>query len=204
MRLSVPDLLYRLHELEHDCQVVAGVASSSQANLELPRVTIYRHSDGHALIQRHGLPESTRDALSIMDLDRADTDIAMVQSLLATDSPCSTVYSRVVYLFEEAPEPATAHLPVLRNGRWQVQVAGQVVSEAWSAAENEVAASVRVDTLPEFRGLGLAGAVTGAWIRQVLDSGRLAFYTHATGNAASAALARSLDALEIACGVKYH
>jgi hypothetical protein len=32
----------------------------------------------------------------------------------------------------------------------------------------------------------------------------LAFYTHATGNTASAALARSLGALEIACGVKYH
>jgi hypothetical protein len=204
MGLNAPELLYRLYELEHDCQVMAGVASSSQDNLELPRVTVYRHAEGHSLIQRHDLPDSTRVHLSLLDLERAITDPAIVQSLLANDSPCSTVYSRVVYVFERAPEPATLRPPTLVNGRWQVIIDGQVASEAWSSAKNHVSASVRVDTLPEFRGRGLAVSVAGAWVKHVLDSGRIAYYTHATGNAASAALARRLGALEIASGVKYH
>lgn len=204
MRLNAPELLDRLYELEHDCQVVSGVASSSQANLELPRVTVYRHAGGHSLIQRHGLPDSIRACLSSLDLDKAVTNPAMVQSLLTGDAPCSTVYSRVVYVFENAPIPVTMHPPALVNGRWRIVIDGQVVSEAWSSAENCVAASVRVDTLPEFQGRGLAAVVTSAWVKQVLDSGLLAFYTHATGNAASAALARKLGALEIAEGVKYY
>jgi GNAT superfamily N-acetyltransferase len=204
MRLKAPELLDRLFELEHDCQVVSGVACSSQANLELPRVTVYRHSGGMSLIQRDGLPESIRTRLSSLDLDRAATDTAMVQALLATDAPCSTIFARVVYVFENAPGLVELHQPALVEGRWTALVDGQVASEAWSSAENRVAASVRVDTLPEFRGRGLAAVVTAAWVKQVLDSRRLAFYTHAAGNAASAALARKLGALEIADGVKYY
>ena len=199
--LDAPELLTRLFELEHGSQVIDGIASASQAVSSVPRATYYVHDGGHILIVRRGLPAVVHSELEALEPQRAITAPGLVASILEQHGPCEEVYSRTVHVFTHVPD---VDGPVARSqdGRWCVQVDGQIVSEAWSAAENELAASVRVDTLRAFRGRGLAGNVVAAWVHQILESGRTPFYTHAIDNHASAALARKLGAVEIARGVK--
>ena len=199
--LDAPELLTRLFELEHASQVTGGVASASQVDSSVPRATYYVHAGGHTLIVRDGLPAGLRADLQALDPQHALAEPQMVASILERHGHCEAVYARTVYVFTQVPD-VRGPVATGRAGCWYVEVDGQVASEARSAAENELAASVRADTLPAFRGRGLAGIVVAAWVQQMLGAGRTPFYTHAIDNPASAALARKLGAIEIARGVK--
>jgi RimJ/RimL family protein N-acetyltransferase len=69
---------------------------------------------------------------------------------------------------------------------------GQVVSVCHSARSTSRGAEAGVETTPEYRGRGYAGAAVAVWARAVLAEGRLPLYSTQWTNAASRAVARKL------------
>ena len=67
-----------------------------------------------------------------------------------------------------------------------------VVSVCFSARSGPRAAAAGVDTLPDFRQRGYAAAVSAAWARAMVASGRLALYSTGWENLASQGVARRL------------
>lgn len=68
-----------------------------------------------------------------------------------------------------------------RLGPWAMAVQGQrVTSICHTPAHSAVAADAGVWTDPDFRGRGLAAAVTVAWFRLISAGGRTAFYSTAS------------------------
>lgn len=96
------------------------------------------------------------------------------------------------YTFGSLPKVAPVDgLRRLEPEKWEVQG----VSWAWSSRSNARAAELAVETEAEHRRKGYARAATAAWAREVLDAGKVAFYSHDVENHASAALAKSLGVL---------
>jgi predicted GNAT family acetyltransferase len=69
---------------------------------------------------------------------------------------------------------------------------GRIVSACESVRENEEAGECTVYTLPAYRGRGYGRQVTAAWGRGLLRQGKVASYSHLTGNRGSERLARRL------------
>jgi len=69
--------------------------------------------------------------------------------------------------------------------------------------ENETAAEAWVQTLPEFRRRGYARQVTAAWAHDLLQIGKIPFYSHSMGNVASQGVARSLKLIPFVDSVSY-
>ena len=86
---------------------------------------------------------------------------------------------------------------------------GSSFDEASSAApdseleESKQAAELAVETAPGYRRLGYARQVVAAWASHVLGEGKVAFYSHEVGNAASEALAHSLGVVQYAVVTTY-
>lgn len=79
----------------------------------------------------------------------------------------------------------------------------KAVSVAFSSRPGEHGAEAGVETLAEYRGRGYAGAVVAAWADSVRGSGRIAFYSAATENAASLAVGRRLGGAPYAALAHY-
>ncbi|MDW5596408.1 GNAT family N-acetyltransferase [Conexibacter stalactiti] len=75
---------------------------------------------------------------------------------------------------------------------------GAVVSGCYSARLTGAGAEAGVDTLPAFRGQGLAAAVVDAWRVAIARSGRTPLYSTSYDNAASQAVARRLGLVQYA------
>jgi GNAT superfamily N-acetyltransferase len=197
--MDVQGHIATLFELEHETMPFNGVVGHSGTGRDVPRVTIYRHSGGHITFFRDDLPDAMRASILESGVEHAIDDTETVTATLAS----KLVLPRTTYYFDPAPELRDEPEAILCDERWMILVDGVVACEAWTAGENEVAATIRVDTLPEFRGRGYARQATAAWVAHVLRAGITPYYTHATDNHASRSLARSLGAVEFAIGVKY-
>ncbi len=92
---------------------------------------------------------------------------------------------------------------VQQGGNYQIEVAGQAVSRAWTWFESDEAAELVVEALPDFRRHGYARQVAAAWAAGVMQAGRVAFYSYLADNEGSAALARSLGVVEYATWIAY-
>jgi len=68
----------------------------------------------------------------------------------------------------------------------------RIVSACVSMRENETCGEAWVYTVPEYRKQGFAQKVVRAWARNLIDAGKVPFYSHEIQNAASASLARKL------------
>jgi RimJ/RimL family protein N-acetyltransferase len=78
-------------------------------------------------------------------------------------------------------------------GPWAAAVeAGSVVATCFCSRLTPLAAEAGVWTQPDHRRRGYASAVTAAWVAQVLETGRIAFYSTSRDNLASQGLAARL------------
>ena len=68
----------------------------------------------------------------------------------------------------------------------------KIVSACVSTRENNFCGEAWVYTDPEYRSQGFAQKVVGAWAASLLSAGKIPFYSHKTGNTASARLASKL------------
>ena len=187
-----------LFELEHETTPVNGVVGHSGAGRDVPRVTLYRYAAGHTTYFRYDLPDALRTAILALGVEHAINDPETVKTTLAS----ALVLPRTTYYFDRMPDVRDELEATLYDGRWVILVDDVIACEAWTVGENGVASTVRVDTLPEFRGRGYARQATAAWAANVLRAGMIPYYTHATDNLASQSLARSLGAVEFATGLK--
>jgi hypothetical protein len=92
--------------------------------------------------------------------------------------------------------PAEHPLAVARNA------AGEIVSVCHSARASERGAEAGVETVPGYRGLGLAGEVVLVWATGLLAEGRTPLYSTQWSNRASRAVARKLGLIQF--GEDYH
>ena len=101
--------------------------------------------------------------------------------------------------------PELDELPVFtweRDG-WVIKVHGRVVSKTISVRENTDCAEAYVETHPDFRNRGYGRQTLTAWARDILNSGRVPFYSYLQNNRASAALASKLGVVRFADVIAY-
>jgi predicted GNAT family acetyltransferase len=84
-----------------------------------------------------------------------------------------------------------------------VDIEGLAAAEAWSARSTDESAELAVETRPEYQRRGYGRQVCAAWANDQLDTGRIAFFSHAVENVASAALAKSLGVRHFMDNVNY-
>lgn len=166
---------------------------------DIARFLVARRADDYATYFRHDLPPSLRTALAALPPALAFEDHAAVQRLLAQYAPYGEVVCFKSYVFPErltpAPSPLVVRLPQPnRPGqtRFGVVVGERLVGACESARENERCAEAWVWTLAEFRRRGYARQAAAAWGQALQGQGKVPFYSHKVGNAASEAVARSL------------
>lgn len=75
---------------------------------------------------------------------------------------------------------------------YTIEREGRVVSACVSARENEQCGEAWVYTDAAYRNQGFAQKVVKAWARDLIEKGKVPFYSHARANVASASLARKL------------
>jgi len=165
--------------------------------------SISRHAGGHVRYYRYDLPRKVRLQIEELDPEVALQDDEAVRRILERYTSCDSVFAGKGYHFARPPSPEECPDAVYREGCYVILVDGKPVSWAWTADESEQAAELAVETLPKYRRRGYARQVVVAWATHVLEEGKVAFYSHEVGNAASEALAHSLDVVQYAAVTTY-
>jgi hypothetical protein len=144
--------------------------------------------------------------------------VSRISGPLSRIAPVSAVYAGPAYRFPERPATPDGLVPVTRDnagvltgdlaGLRAVLEArrpcfaavrdGRAVSVCYSSRRSTRAAEAGVETLPAYRGQGLAGAVTAAWAAAVQGEGLLPLYSTSWDNLASQAVARKLGLIQYA------
>lgn len=177
--------------------------------------------------QRAGLQEALSCEPVIGDLgemERRPPVLSGIRALLAQERPTSAEYRGPAFLFPDPLSLVTGSAELLRDSRsartvpelaWVRAVTpaehplsvarnscGEVVSVCHSARATAGGAEAGVETAPDYRGRGLAGAVVLGWAAAVRAEGRLPSYSTQWTNHASRAVARKLGL--ILYGEDYH
>jgi hypothetical protein len=178
----------------------------------IPRFYVAELAGGIARYYRDDVPAGTRAELAALPAECARDDHAAVQRILAQDAPCTNIWAGVSYYLPDgvvgpAEYPDVVALdcsrraeierfdPEMTSFGWPVYVVrrdGQIVATCVSTRETERAGEAWVQTTPAHRGQGYARQVTAAWGDALRKEGKVAFYSHALDNAASAGVARTL------------
>lgn len=161
------------------------------------------HSGGCERFFRYDLPVPIREKLSRLEPEQALYDYELVKGILAKDRPCKDVWGGKGYVFRNSPDPAEFPDVVQHEGAFVIITEGKSVASAWSQEQNDKAAELAVEVLPQYRRRGYARQVSAAWANDVMQSGRIAFYSHLHNNTASEALARSLEIVQYAVSAGY-
>jgi hypothetical protein len=180
-----------------------GLLVPFPGSIEQARFIVYRHAEGYVEYFRHDLPRPIREQIAALPTEQALSDHQAVKHLLATDAPCEEMWTGKSYVFATLPGPGDFPDAIWEVGRYVVVVAEKPVSWAWSARENDRAAELAVETAPPFRRRGYARQTAAAWGHHVLKRGKVAFYSHASDNLASEALAQSLGLVQFATAAAY-
>jgi RimJ/RimL family protein N-acetyltransferase len=154
--------------------------------------SVGRHETGYVRFFRHDVPLDVRRRIEALDPEVALRDHEAVRQILGRCASCDRVFTGRAYYFAHTPSREDFPDAVLRDGRHVVVANGEPVSWAWTADESERAAELAVETASAYRRRGYARQVVSAWANHVLGQGKVAFFSHETGNVASEALARSL------------
>jgi hypothetical protein len=164
---------------------------------------ISRHSEGCERFFRHDLPEPIREKLTNLDPEQALYDVELVKRILSEDRQCQDAWRGKGYVFRYVPDSAEFPDVIQQGGTFVIMADDKPIARAWSQEQNEKAAELAVEVLPEYRRRGYARQVSAAWANHIMRSGRIAFYSHLHNNTASEALAHSLGVVQYAVSAGY-
>lgn len=185
-----------------------------------PRLAVWRSPRGIIWRWRHDLPIPLAAALHRIcatepvpfALGAPPQRRTGLRALLSAHAPLAGEYRGPAFIFDEQPEPSGAAVPVAAHNAHLLQpdfprltrvldaiqpcVAllrdGRAVSVCYAARTHRLAAEAGVETLPAYRGRGLATEATAGWAATVRRQGRAALYSTAWTNTASLGVARRL------------
>ena len=204
--------------LQLECERIGVVDGDTLVRLPgerpdgIPRFYVAELASGVTRYYRDDLPTGARAELAALPAERARDDHAAVQRILARHAPCTNIWAGASYYFpdgvvSEADYPDVVALDWSRRAEverfdaemlsfgWPVYAVlrdGEIAATCVSTREIERAGEAWVQTAPAYRGRGYARQVTAAWGAALLRRGKVAFYSHALDNAASAGVARTL------------
>lgn len=170
---------------------------------EIARVLAYRHSRGFEIYFRNDVPKNVRNQISSLSIEEVLAEREKIQSILDEHFPCTEVGSFETYVFEDFPDgnaimdvdmiDQTSALGKASSTRpaFAMSKQGKSISSCISVRQNDDSAECYTHTEEGFRRRGLGRKVTAAWGRWQLLHGRIPFYSHASDNVASRALAES-------------
>ena len=176
---------------------------------DIPRCLVLRYHGRYRVLFRDDLALHIRKRIASLLPEVAFDDRLAIGAILAEDAPVETIWAGRSYVFPgtltRADYPDAVRLDRTGGTRpiYIVQMGGQIVATCESARENETAAEAWVQTLPEFRRRGYARQLTAAWALDLLQFGKIPFYSHSLDNLASQGVARSLELIPFVDGVGY-
>lgn len=196
-----------------------------------PRLFLGSTNAGHVVRFGEAVPDAIAnqitDALSTLPsnggLRVAPATLAQVQEMLGRHAPITAVDSGPAYRFPEtvgvsadAVQITTATCEAVRSTYpwlydeytdwWPCFAAVRddaAVSVCFSSRISDAAAAAGVETLPAFRGRGLASVVTAAWGVAVRASGRIPLYSTSWDNLASQGVARRLHLVQFGADITW-
>jgi len=162
--------------------LLVPIAGSEERNL----CSLYVGESGNETFFRFDVPTDVRRVVAALEPQEVFASPENVVERLGGRSAAR--YETYV-----AEVPVSSMSPVrsrFSEGRFVVDGPdGQPASWAWSVRESNYAAECAVETVEHFRRRGLASAVVAAWVNAVLTAAKVPFYSHASSNDASRALA---------------
>jgi GNAT superfamily N-acetyltransferase len=198
------DLIHHQISLEYELDL-NGLLVPFPGSTEQALYIVYRYSQGYVPYFNHRLPTKVRHwLLSIGPKQAFDQPGEVIKLISEFHQPCDggdeVFQSGYFSMLPELDE-----LPVFTQERdtWVVKVNGRVVSKTISVRQNTECAEAYVETHPDFRNRGYGRQTVTAWARDILNSGRVPFYSYHLSNLASAALAGRLGVIRFANVVAY-
>ncbi len=159
------------------------------------------HAGGYATFANRSAAAAIPAHLKALPAERAfHSPEALVRSLFGDLAGLRLCYFSSYYFDRLAPQ--REYPDVVQYGdEFVVLDHGLVVSRAWAARNNALAAEIAVETQPGFRRQGYARQACQAWAAYELSAGKVALYSHNCDNPASRALAASLRLVHFVDGV---
>jgi RimJ/RimL family protein N-acetyltransferase len=191
------------------------------ARADAPDLVVGFAGGQRILLAGAGLADDLVDRLNAIPTahiaeDQASTHVAHIERLLASAGQW-TRGGGPVYRFSDTPSPNEMAVEITEENRdilskhfhwlddefggWGTAFAavrdGVAVSLCFSSRLDDRSAEAGLETVPGYRGQGLAALVTQSWAASVHASGRIPFYSTSFDNTASQAVARKLGLIQI-------
>jgi hypothetical protein len=183
------------YQLDQNGWLVPYPYSSEQA-----WYVVYHYSQGYVPYFNHRLPHEARSWLMKLGPKAAFNQPDEVSKIISEFKQTCTWGGEVFRSGYISSLPILDDLPVYawEKDAWVVKINRRVVSKAISIRQNADCAEVYVETHPDFRKRGLGRQTVTAWARDILNSGRVPFYSYQLNNPASAALAAKVGVIRFA------
>jgi len=170
---------------------------------EQSRFIVYEVPGKFVRFFRQDLPDAICNQLEAIPGESALSGSDAVRAVLSSHAPCGPVWRGRSYFFPLSPTPGIFQSVTREHDRFVVVDSDEVVSWSFSARENDACAELAVETLPAFRRRGFAKATASAWAAAVINTGKVAFFSHSHDNRASEALAQSLRVQDFTTAAAY-
>lgn len=164
---------------------------------------VYQVNGHYQAYFHHQVPTEIRQKLAENGYEKAFSQPKQVENILAAHTACQRCGPYQTGFFALPPTAEEFPQVVKNNGRIEIRIDETPVSWAWSVRENAYCAEVAVETLAAYQRHGFARQVSAAWAHQVVQSGRVAFFSYAETNLASRALADSLGVQPFGISVSF-
>ncbi len=199
--IDATDLIRLYTEIEHDVTPDGDLVPLPGKDPLL--LLANRHLGGYIFYYRQQVPPAVRAQIEALGQARAFDDDGAIQAILAGFAAHTRWTEGIGGYFAAMPTADEFPKVIVEDNSYQIEIDGLVVSRAHTWRESDEAAELVVEALPDFRRQGYARQVAAAWAADVMQAGRVAFYSYLTGNEGSAALARSLGVVQYATWVAY-
>ncbi len=189
--MNSTELVCRQIRLEYDSDAVNRLVAIP-GSTEKARFIIYHHDEGYTKFFLDILPDSIREELLAITDEKLLRDFESVKQILGRQYPCESIWHGRTFTFPSLPSENNCEGVSVQDDRFTILVEGKQAAWAFSARENAEAAELSVETLPDYRRKHYARRTANAWARNVLNSGKTAFFSYVSDNIASEALCKSL------------